>query len=183
MRSFRMVAVASVMLVSCQGDKGGAPTATPEKSVSISTVMRENIVPGSEVLWNAVGETYEGDKPVRIAPSTPEQWKTLEDAVRTMKQGLAHLEKGKLVVAAPGEKIQGDGVADAPQAAQIQARIDADSAAFKADSKAMMAILDQFDAAVGARNVDQIMDLGGKLDEVCEACHRKYWYPDQKVIP
>jgi hypothetical protein len=34
--------------------------------------------------------------------------------------------------------------------------------------------------AVDQRDVQKFSDLGGSLDEVCEACHKTFWYPDQK---
>ena len=29
--------------------------------------------------------------------------------------------------------------------------------------------------AAEAKNVDALYDVGGKIDEVCEKCHKKYW--------
>jgi len=33
-------------------------------------------------------------------------------------------------------------------------------------------------AAVDRKDVAAMTDVGGELDEVCEACHKVFWYPD-----
>lgn len=184
MRSFLFVAGAAVMVAACQGDKSATSPASPEKekSITIATAMREVIAPGADKLWNAVGETYEGDKPVTLAPSTDAQWAALEKDAGDMKRALDQMGDAPLVAGA-GEKIQDAGKAGAPQAEQIQSRVDADRATFKVNVQATQAILDQFVAAIKHRDVAKFTDLGGKLDEACEACHRVFWYPDQPVIP
>jgi hypothetical protein len=35
-------------------------------------------------------------------------------------------------------------------------------------------------AAADARNVQALFDAGNTLDQVCEGCHLKFWYPPQK---
>ncbi len=32
-------------------------------------------------------------------------------------------------------------------------------------------------AAIDAKNVDGLSDAGEAIDEACEQCHLKYWYP------
>ena len=36
--------------------------------------------------------------------------------------------------------------------------------------------------AIDSKDVAALTDLGGTLDQVCESCHTKFWYPDQKPI-
>lgn len=174
-----------ILLAACQGKPTGEAPAgdAAQAPPSIHQVMTSRIIPGSEALWNAVGETYEGDKAVKLAPSTDAEWNALSNQVASMQEGIAQLRDAEPVVASAGEKIQGDGQADAPQVAQIQQLINNDRAAFKSDLQAMDAVLTGFKEAIKARDVDRFTDLGGKLDETCEACHRKFWYPDQKTIP
>ena len=31
---------------------------------------------------------------------------------------------------------------------------------------------------IDARNASALMESGGAIDEACEACHKKFWYPD-----
>jgi hypothetical protein len=34
-------------------------------------------------------------------------------------------------------------------------------------------------AAVDSRDTAALMELGGELDEACEACHTAFWYPEE----
>ena len=36
--------------------------------------------------------------------------------------------------------------------------------------------------AIDGRNIQGMLDAGERIDEVCEACHSTFWYPNQ-VIP
>lgn len=180
MRAIMGVVVAALALAGCQKEPAAPPAA---KAVSLHAVMKGQIAPGADTLWNAVGETFEGGKSVQLAPSTPAQWDALGQKVGDMRQGMtALLAAPTVTVAAAGETIQGGGEAGAPQADQIQKRLDANHAGFVVKAQAMAAILDQFDVAIKARDVKAYTELGGNLDSACEACHLQFWYPDQKPI-
>jgi hypothetical protein len=35
--------------------------------------------------------------------------------------------------------------------------------------------------AIDAKQPDAMVDAGETMDEVCEGCHLKFWYPNQAV--
>jgi hypothetical protein len=35
--------------------------------------------------------------------------------------------------------------------------------------------------ATDARDASELMNAGAALDEVCEGCHLKFWYPGQHI--
>jgi hypothetical protein len=35
--------------------------------------------------------------------------------------------------------------------------------------------------AVEAKDTDAMMEAGATMDQVCEGCHLKFWYPGQKI--
>ncbi|OYU73862.1 MAG: hypothetical protein CFE32_19660 [Alphaproteobacteria bacterium PA3] len=144
--------------------------------------MKSTVAPGSDALWNATGETIEAGREVVIAPSTDAQWAELARQTSAMKRAMSQLAASPVQVVSKGEKIDGAGVAGTPQAQDIQARIDKNQAEFRAGITAMITVLNRYDAAIKARKASDLMDLGGKLDEACEACHTAFWYPDQKPI-
>ena len=37
--------------------------------------------------------------------------------------------------------------------------------------------------ATEARDVDALLEAGGQIDEACEACHKKFWYPGAPTAP
>jgi exoribonuclease II len=36
-------------------------------------------------------------------------------------------------------------------------------------------------AAAQSRNPQAIIDAGDTMDQVCEGCHLKFWYPGQQI--
>lgn len=172
---------AGLQLAACQDEGAGQPPASAAQP-SIYAVMTQRIVPGSDALWNAVGETFEGDDLVVFAPSTPEQWNALAQSVASMKEGFVGLQ-GANVVAAAGESIQDEGLAGSPPAAEIQERLNADAVGFQTEVASSITVLDQLEATIVARDVDSFTALGEDLSAACESCHQKFWYPDQEIIP
>ena len=87
------------------------------------------------------------------------------------------------VVGHPGQKLKdppgpGDLSPDAAQAAIAKNR-----AAFTGFAAAFKATAGEFIAAIDKKNVDAYSEVGGKLDEVCESCHKVFWYPDSPKVP
>jgi hypothetical protein len=64
--------------------------------------------------------------------------------------------------------------------AAIQNRLAANPAALTAFALSTRTVALQLVEAVDRRDVQKFTDLGGSLDEVCEACHKTFWYPNQK---
>jgi cytochrome c556 len=110
-----------------------------------------------------------------------DDWTQLTDAagkVRQVAQTLTHSEH--ILAAAPGVKIDGEGNPDAPGAKQVQAALDANPKEFQALSQALATSMDQVVAAAKAKDAAKLFDVSGALDQVCEDCHVKFWYPEKK---
>jgi hypothetical protein len=37
-------------------------------------------------------------------------------------------------------------------------------------------------SAADTQNTQRILDAGDTMDQVCEGCHLKFWYPGQKIF-
>ena len=59
----------------------------------------------------------------------------------------------------------------------LQARLDANRAGFVGFSQALRAVSLHLLDAIDKQDAKRLFDLGGDLDEACEACHVVYWYP------
>jgi len=77
-------------------------------------------------------------------------------------------------------KIEGEGNSGALSAKQVQALIDKDPAGFRAMSQALAGSMEQIGAAAKAKDAAKLFEVSGALDQVCESCHMKFWYPEQK---
>jgi hypothetical protein len=83
---------------------------------------------------------------------------------------------GRRTVAAGG-KIQDEGQAGNLPSAEIQKLIESDPGEFRKYAKALQDATLETMTAIDAKNADALIEKGGKIDEACEACHLKYWYP------
>jgi hypothetical protein len=63
----------------------------------------------------------------------------------------------------------------------LQQRLDANRAAFNGFALALRGIGLKTLAAIDAKDADQLFQLGGDIDEACEACHLVFWYPADLV--
>jgi cytochrome c556 len=48
-------------------------------------------------------------------------------------------------------------------------------------SQALAASMDQIGAAARVKDAAKLFEVSGALDQVCETCHMKFWYPEQKA--
>jgi hypothetical protein len=80
-------------------------------------------------------------------------------------------------VARPGEKAEDIRIGEPPEV--IQTMIDSDRASWYKNAQGLYAAAALLLKATDAKNVDGLLDAGDKVDRACEACHLKYWYPNQ----
>ena len=138
------------LLVACSPQKPAQP-ATPPKfdtSLSIKEVMGDIVDPASFVYWRGSGTEVTAKGERDLSPTTEDGWIQLENAAA--------------VVMEAGNMLQLAGRARAPEshwnayAQQLTERaLAAREAAMKKDRKA-------------------VFDEGGRLYEVCTACHKEY---------
>ena len=69
---------------------------------------------------------------------------------------------------------------DDAEPAQIEALLKKDRPSWIAHAQVLHATALQAIGAIDARNIDQISEVGGAIDEACEGCHLQFWYPNQK---
>jgi hypothetical protein len=150
-----------------------APSAsTISKDASVIDLMKDPIAPTADALWA-------GMEP----GSTDAQWAALRLKAQTLVDASkAMIEEGR-VVAHPGQKLTdppGEGDLSPEQA---QAEISKDRAAYVALATVMQGIGGDYLAAIDSRKVEALDDAGGKLSEICGACHARYWYPKAAPAP
>lgn len=186
MRRVSIALAAASLLAGCGGTKDGslpdgqASASAPRPSLHL--LMAGQIDPAADGLWNAIGDGFEDGKAVSHAPKTQADWDALAEQVSALRQSFAQMDAEGLKVSDPGETIQDQGTPGAPQPAEVQKHIDADPAGFNARTMALLGVLDRYDATIKARDLRKFEDLASDLDEACESCHAKYWFPGQKPI-
>ena len=58
-----------------------------------------------------------------------------------------------------------------------QLQVQADRATFVAYARAMQGAALGALKAIEARDAAALLESGGNIDEACELCHKKFWYP------
>ena len=152
------------------------PTEAFRPTATIQDIMLSMVDPSADGIWEAVATiiTYEGVEERR--PRTDEDWEHLRhEAVRLVEATNLLLMEGREVAAA-GVRSENPGIELHPE--EIQALIAADRETWDrlvGDLYDKSLIMLQ---AVDAKDPDMMFDNGGPLDQACERCHQRYWYPD-----
>jgi hypothetical protein len=150
--------------------------ANGRSQASIKEVMQSIVDPSADVLWGAVGTVVDRENGVQeLSPKTPEEWLNVRNAaIRILEGGNLLTLKGRNA-APPGTRSETPGVELEP--AEIAALIDKDRSTFDAFAKALQAIGAEAVKAADEKNIDALMDIGTRMDNVCESCHGAFWYP------
>jgi hypothetical protein len=126
-----------------------------------------------------VGTVIDNEGIHEKSPKTPEEWLDLRRAaVRIIEGGNLLMMPGR--EAAPvGTKSEVPGVELEP--AQITELIEKDRKSFDAFANALQHLGLEALRATETKNVDLLMDVGGRMQDVCESCHKIFWYPLEKL--
>jgi hypothetical protein len=134
-----------------------APSEKPSESpppynvnFPMKEVMGDIIDPASQVLWHSSGTIYSEKGAESLTPTTEEGWLAADNAMTTVA------EAGNLLMLPGRARDNGDWMKLSKQLTD---------AALEAK------------AAVLAKDETAMFDAGGKLYEVCTACHEKYLLP------
>ena len=84
-------------------------------------------------------------------------------------------------VARPHEKSETPGVELEPE--EIEANINKDRAQWNKLAKGLYDTSMEALKAIDAKDVNALIDIGGRMDMSCENCHMAYWYPNQPLPP
>lgn len=147
---------------------------------SIKDLMDSIIDPSADALWQAVGTIIDKNEgTVELLPKTQEEWLDLRRAAVRIIEGGNLLMMPRRQAAPAGVKSETPGVELEP--AQITALIRKDRKSFDAFAKALQGLGLEALRATDTKNAELLMDVGARMDNVCESCHRTFWYPNEKI--
>ena len=127
----------------------GGPQPPPYKPVAdVKQLMKGIVDPSADVVWESVATIFTKAGVEDRRPRSDEEWANVRNHAMML------MESGNLLMMLPRAK-------DADQWMKMsQALIDTAEVALR---------------AAEGKNVDGLYDIGGKIDEACENCHKKYW--------
>jgi hypothetical protein len=143
---------------------------------SIKELMESIIDPSADVLWGAGGTVVDKDGFHELAPKTEEQWLDVRRAaVRIIEGGNLLMMQGREAAPA-GTKSETPGVELEP--AEITALIKKNRKSFDGFAKALQSSGLEALRASDTKNAALLLDMGARMDSVCESCHQTFWYPN-----
>ena len=176
MRSFHWcLLIGSVLLVAAACSPSG-PQPEYRTTATIKDIMDSMVDPNADFLWESVATIVTAAGTEERGSHHDEEWTNLrKHAIRWSKRQT--LQMPGRHVAKPGEKSENPGIELGPE--EIEVRINQDRAAFIDFAHKLHDAVAPALKAIEAKDVKGLSDAGEKIDEACENCHLKYWYPDQ----
>ena len=144
-------------------------------SATFQEVMDAVVDPAADYIWGAVATIADSKGIHELQPRTDKEW-------HEFRRRAVLLVEAANLIAVPGRKVahgnhtlEDNGVLDP---APIQARLDANHAQLVGFADGLRQTAQKLVDAADRKDVNAIIEEGGTLDEVCEACHKVFWYPE-----
>jgi len=171
------VLVPAVFVAACQPSQPAAPPQAPGP-FTIREIMKSMVAPKADVLWNAVAISVTEKGVETSAPSNEDEWNKIRDDAVTLAEAMTSIQMPGRKVANPGDTAKDPTVELNPD--QIEELINKDRATWDKLARDAQEAVMAAHKAIEAKNVDGLSEAGGGIDSACEACHKMYWYPNDK---
>lgn len=191
MRTFRisiglsMLVFCLALIAACQSQAPAAPPAPPEPTylptATIKDLMLSIVDPSADVVWLSVTTIVDEKGLVETVPKTDEEWKKVRHGAIALAEAANLLKMPGRRVAQPGEKSETPGVELEPE--EMDVLIAKDRAAWNERATHLHDAATDVIAAIEAKDGNKVFELGEKIEETCENCHKQYWYPNEVIPP
>jgi hypothetical protein len=145
---------------------------------TIRDLMDSIVDPSADVVWGAVGTVVDQDGAHETFPKTQEEWLNVRRAAIRIIEGANLLMMPGRDAAPPGAKSEAPGVELEPS--EITVLIRKSRTSFDAFARALQAVGAEAMRASDAQDTAALLDIGGRMQDVCESCHQVFWYPGAK---
>jgi cytochrome c556 len=155
----------------------------PAPAPNLHELMKNVVALQTQVIWDVGNNAQDDNGNPDATKLKAADWAKVATAAGKVKDAAQKLATApKVMAAAPGQKIDGEGgTPGAFGAKEVQKAIDANPAVFKGFATQLVGSMDELLAAAKAKDAKKLFDVSGRLDQECEGCHMKYWYPDEKA--
>jgi hypothetical protein len=149
---------------------------------TIKDLMESIVDPSADVIWNASGTIVDQNEgTIERLPKTADEWLEVRRAAVRIIEGANLLTTPGRQTAPPGTKSETPGVELEPS--EITALIGRNRTGFNALAIALRDLGWEALRATEAERTDALLDIGGRMQEVCEGCHQTFWYPNASAPP
>lgn len=157
--------------VSCAKQK---PEAEYRPTTTIKDLMDGVVDPAADTIWNSVATTITIKGKEEKAPHTDEEWVTVRQSAIQLLEASNLLQIPGRHVAKPGQRNE-QGIELQPE--QIETLINQDRQAWITLAHGLHDAATLALNAADAKDPAKVLESGGIIDNACEHCHQKYWYP------
>jgi len=182
LRAFHWLASAGAVIVlaaACSSPQPAAPPAAQDGryriTATIKDIMDSMTDPSADYIWESVATIVTKAGTEERRPRTDEDWKKVRQAAMRLIESMNLLVMDGRKVAKPGEKSENPGIELSPEA--IERVMAEDRASLITLAHGLHDAVGKALAAIDAKNADALSDAGEIIDQACEKCHLKYWYP------
>jgi hypothetical protein len=144
-------------------------------TATIKDIMDSVVDPSADYIWDSVSTIVTRKGTEERRPRTDMEWKEVRRRAIALVEATNLLIMDGRKVAKPGEKSENPEVELGPD--DIQGLIDADHASLVKFAHGLHDAGMKALAAIDKKDADALSDSGEAIDEACEQCHLKYWYP------
>jgi hypothetical protein len=159
-----------------------ADSGAPDRQVflTIKDLMESIIDPSADTLWGAVGTVVDNGGIHEMFPKTEEEWQ------EPRRAAVRIIEGGNLLIMPSREAAPAGAKSDAPGAEleppQITVLIKEKRESFDAFARALQGVGVEALGAIDARDTAQLLEIGARMESVCEGCHQTFWYPPDTAV-
>jgi hypothetical protein len=160
----------------------GGSNAAKEGQVllTVRDLMESIIDPSADTLWGAVGTVVDNDGIHEMFPKTQEEWQEPRRAAVRIIEGSNLLIMPGREAAPPGATSEAPGAELEPP--QITVLIKEKRQSFDAFARALQGLGVEALGAINAKDTSLLLEIGARMENVCEGCHQTFWYPQEKDI-
>lgn len=141
--------------------------------------MNSIVDTNADEVWNSVATISTKEGTEERSPKTDEEW------LKVRRHAITLLEASNLLIV-EGRKVAelGSSTSKVPvenSAEVIQDDINTHRPEFIEHANALHSATKEAIVAIDAKNTEELVRIGGKIDQACESCHARFWYPGEKL--
>ncbi|MBB6095550.1 hypothetical protein HNQ60_004440 [Povalibacter uvarum] len=152
-----------------------------QPTAGVQDIMKFMIDPAADFLWESVSTSVTEKGVDEKQPRTDEEWSEVRKHAIILTESANLLLVENRHVAREGQSLEDHGTPGNLTATESEEAIRNDRASFVAFARALHDVGASMLKASDDRNPQAIVDAGDTMDQVCEGCHLKFWYPGQKI--
>jgi len=142
---------------------------------TVKDIMDAIVDPSADAIWGAVGTVVDETGVHESSPKSDEDWANMRRAAIRIIEGANLLALPGREVAPTGTKSETPGVELEP--AEIAVIIRNKRRVFDTFARALRGLGFEVLQASEKKDAASLIEIGGRLQDVCENCHQTFWYP------